>query len=66
VMGFYESVYKKQFTQQIVSWDAIIQGIDSVVQRITNSDGSININELIYFIGIELEKVRKYSTQSLH
>jgi len=66
VMGFYESVYKKEFAQQIEHWDAVIQDIVSIVQNITNSGGSININELIYFIGIEFEKVRKYSTQSLH
>lgn len=56
-MGFYESVYKKEFAQQITSWDAVIQDIDSVVQRVSNPDGSININELVYFIGIGLERV---------
>lgn len=35
----------------------VIQDIDRVVQRITNPDGSININELVYFIGIGLERV---------
>ncbi len=65
-MGFYESVYKKEFAQQLQSWDTVIQDIDSVVQRVTNPDGSININELVYFIGIALEKVKKQKIESIH
>lgn len=56
-MGFYESVYTKEFAQQIADGNAVIQDIDSVVQRVSNPDGSININELVYFIGIGLEEV---------
>lgn len=65
-MGFYESVYKKEFAQQLKSWDTVIQDIDSIVQKVTNPDGSININELIYFIGIVLEKVKKQKKESIH
>jgi hypothetical protein len=56
-MGFYEALYAKEFAVQIASWDTVIQDIDRVVQRISNPDGSININELVYFIGIGLERV---------
>ena len=55
-MGVYEKLYTKEFAEQIVDWNTVIQDIDRVVQRVTNPDGSININELVYFIGIGLER----------
>ncbi len=58
-LGFYEQLYTKEFADQIQHWDAIIQDIARIVQRLTNPDGSININELIYFIGMTLEEVKK-------
>jgi hypothetical protein len=57
VMWFYEKAYTTEFAQQLAAWDTVIQDIDPVVQRVTNADGSININELVYFIGIGLERV---------
>jgi N-acetyl-anhydromuramyl-L-alanine amidase AmpD len=57
MLGFYEQVYQREFADQIARWDVVIQDIAGVVQRVTNADGSININELVYFIGIGLERV---------
>jgi hypothetical protein len=64
VMWFYKKVYTTEFAQQLAAWDTVIQDVDRVVQIVTNADGSININELVYFIGIGLEGVAAMHKQT--
>ena len=62
-LGFYEQVYRREFADQIAASQTVIQDIDGVVDRVVNADGSINIKELVYFVGIGLERVAKKSLE---
>ena len=60
VVGFYHQVFMNEFGDAAYQKDYVIQDIDTVIQRITRPDGSINISELVYFIVIGLERVHKH------
>lgn len=59
VVGFYQHIFQKEFADAIDHGEVLIQDIDGVVQKVTNPDGSINISELVYFVGIGLERLHQ-------
>jgi hypothetical protein len=58
VLGFYQQMFHKEFGAMDHD-ELFIQDIASIIQRVTHVDGSINISELVYFIGIGFERLHQ-------
>ena len=55
---FYQHIFQKEFADAIDHGEVLIQDIDGVCPKVT-LDGSIIISELVYFVGIGLERLHQ-------
>jgi len=59
IMGRYEEIYKQEFADLIAQNKTVISDIDGAVKRLINNDGTLNLKELIYFMNIWFERIRR-------
>ena len=66
LMGVYEQVFKQEFGQLIANKQTLIKDIDGSIKNFINSDGTLNLRELVYFTQIGLERLRKETGNRLN
>ncbi len=58
-MWKYEKVFKKEFADLIANDDTVFSDVDGAISNCINDDWTLNLRELLYFMNIGLERVRK-------
>lgn len=59
IMWYYERLFHEEFADIVDQDQTIIQDIAWAAQRLRNPDGSVNLQELTYFITIGFERLHK-------
>lgn len=59
LMGKYEKIYKNEFATLIASDKVIMKDIPGAAENCLNDDGTLNLKELLYFMNIWFERIRK-------
>jgi hypothetical protein len=51
-MGFYEKIYNQENANAIANGTTTFKDIDAAAKRCINTDGTINLKEVLYFMAI--------------
>lgn len=57
-MSFYQKIYEQENATKIKNGTTVFRDIDAAVRRCTNTDGTINLKELMYFMALGMERVK--------
>lgn len=59
IIWFYHDLFLKEFSDILLHKQQLISDIDGVVARVTKPDGTIDIDELVYFVCIGFERLHQ-------